>query len=68
MTDGGKKELFFYFSTLIFMGFWVLHPVYLCNFLIQDKVILKSSSLWKSASLDTRISSLLLYISLWGKC
>ena len=23
------------------MGFWVMHTVYLCNFLIQDKVIKK---------------------------
>ena len=49
------------------MGFWVLHPVYLCHFLIQDKVIIKSSSLWMSPSLDTRISSLLSYIYHYGE-
>ncbi len=36
------------------MGFWVMHPVYLCNFLIQDKVIKKVVVIMKVAVIGKR--------------
>ena len=36
------------------MGFWVMHTVYLCNFLIQDEVIKKVVVIMKVAVIGMR--------------
>ena len=54
MTDGGMKGLFYYdFSTLIFDG--VLgNAYYICDFLIQDRVIKKVVVITKVAVIGKR--------------